>query len=56
MAMASSDFTLAGDFRDANTYSQLQEMLTLSAAPGNYLYYLATASNFFCDIIWQRLG
>ena len=50
-------YYLAGDFQDANTYSQLQEMLATvdseCGTQGNYLYYLATASNFFCDIIWQ---
>lgn len=50
-------YYLAGDFQEANTYSQLQDLLaqvdTECSTQGNYLYYLAVASNFFCDIIWQ---
>jgi glucose-6-phosphate 1-dehydrogenase len=52
-------YYLSGDFQDANTYSQLQNLLGEIDeewnTQGNYLYYLATASTFFCDII-QHLG
>jgi glucose-6-phosphate 1-dehydrogenase len=52
-------YYLSGDFQDANTYQQLQELLEEvdleCGTQGNYLYYLATASSFFCDII-HHLG
>jgi glucose-6-phosphate 1-dehydrogenase len=50
-------YYLAGEFQDIHTYSQLKELLAQvdgeCGTQGNYLYYLATAPNFFCDIIWQ---
>lgn len=50
-------YYLQGEFQDANTYSQLQDLLVQvdseCGTRGNYLYYLATASNFFCDKISQ---
>jgi glucose-6-phosphate 1-dehydrogenase len=50
-------YYLAGKFQDIHTYSQLKELLAQvdgeCGTQGNYLYYLATAPNFFCDIIWQ---
>ncbi|MEC4879964.1 MAG: glucose-6-phosphate dehydrogenase [Scytonema sp. PMC 1070.18] len=50
-------YYLSGDFQDPSTYEQLQELLTTIdqewGTQGNYLYYLATAPNFFNDIIWQ---
>ncbi|MGL4618608.1 MAG: glucose-6-phosphate dehydrogenase [Chroococcidiopsis sp.] len=50
-------YYLQGEFQDANTYSQLKDLLAQvdseCGTQSNYLYYLATASNFFCDIIWQ---
>jgi glucose-6-phosphate 1-dehydrogenase len=50
-------YYLAGEFQDADTYNQLQGLLatvdTECGTQGNYLYYLAVAPNFFCDIIWQ---
>lgn len=52
-------YYLSGDFQDANTYLQLKDLLEQIDADwgtqGNYLYYLATASSFFCTII-HRLG
>lgn len=48
---------LPGEFQDAKTYQQLQTLLTQvdqeCGTQGNYLFYLATSSNFFCDIITQ---
>ena len=50
-------YYLSGEFQDAKTYQQLQELLVQvdqdCGTQGNYLFYLATASNFFCDIIAQ---
>ncbi|MEI2580197.1 glucose-6-phosphate dehydrogenase [Scytonema sp. PRP1] len=50
-------YYLPGEFQDAKTYQQLQDLLTQvdqnCGTQGNYLFYLATASNFFCDIIAQ---
>lgn len=50
-------YYLAGDFQDPITYSNLQELLaqvdTECGTQGNYLYYLATAPDYFCDIISQ---
>ena len=50
-------YYLAGDFQDTDTYSRLKELLMQvdqeCSTQGNYLYYLATAPDFFCDIIWQ---
>jgi glucose-6-phosphate 1-dehydrogenase len=52
-------YYLSGNFEDDSTYQQLQTLLGQidqdHGTQGNYLYYLATAANFFCDII-QRLG
>ncbi|MBD1913145.1 MULTISPECIES: glucose-6-phosphate dehydrogenase [unclassified Leptolyngbya] len=50
-------YYLPGEFQNAKTYQQLQELLTQvdrdCGTQGNYLFYLATSSNFFCDIITQ---
>lgn len=50
-------YYLHGEFQDAKTYQQLQDLLTQvdreCGTQGNYLFYLATSSNFFCDIIAQ---
>lgn len=50
-------YYLSGDFQDPTTYEQLQELLATvdqeCGTHGNYLYYLATAPNFFNDIVWQ---
>ncbi len=50
-------YYLSGEFQDAHTYSQLQNLLTQvdqeCGTQGNYLFYLATAANFFQDIIEQ---
>jgi glucose-6-phosphate 1-dehydrogenase len=50
-------YYLSGEFQDAKLYQQLQTLLTQvdedCGTQGNYLFYLATSSNFFCDIIAQ---
>lgn len=50
-------YYLPGEFQDAKTYQQLQALLTQvdqeCGTQGNYLFYLATSSNFFCNIINQ---
>jgi glucose-6-phosphate 1-dehydrogenase len=50
-------YYLSGNFQDPNTYSQLKDLLTQLndrwETQANYLYYLATAPEFFCDIVWQ---
>ncbi|MEH2006141.1 glucose-6-phosphate dehydrogenase [Nostoc sp.] len=50
-------YYLAGEFQSDDTYHQLQDLLTQvdqdCGTQGNYLFYLATASNLFCDIITQ---
>jgi glucose-6-phosphate 1-dehydrogenase len=50
-------YYLSGEFQDPNTYHQLQTLLQQvdreCGTQSNYLYYLATSSNFFCDIISQ---
>ncbi|KAF3885187.1 MULTISPECIES: glucose-6-phosphate dehydrogenase [Nostocales] len=50
-------YYLSGDFQDTNTYIQLQSLLAQvdieCGTQSNYLYYLATAPNFFLDIIKQ---
>lgn len=50
-------YYLQGEFQDAKLYQQLQDLLTQvdreCGTQGNYLFYLATSSNFFCDIIAQ---
>jgi glucose-6-phosphate 1-dehydrogenase len=52
-------YYLSGNFQDANTFHQLKDLLEEIdedwGTQGNYLYYLATASGFFCDIV-QQLG
>ena len=52
-------YYLSGEFQDPNTYHQLQNLLQQvdqeCGTQSNYLYYLATSSNFFCDIV-SRLG
>jgi glucose-6-phosphate 1-dehydrogenase len=52
-------YYVTGDFEDARTYQQLEDLLGEIdedwGTQGNYLYYLATASSFFCNII-QQLG
>lgn len=48
-----------GDFKDANAYTQLKNTLEQTdqdfGTQGNYLFYLATSADFFCDIT-QQLG
>jgi glucose-6-phosphate 1-dehydrogenase len=50
-------YYLAGEFQDPTTYQQLQNLLAQvdrdCGTQGNYLFYLATAANFFNDIITQ---
>ena len=52
-------YYLQGDFKSPDTYVQLQTLLTQvdqeCHTQGNILFYLATASNYFCDIV-TRLG
>ncbi len=49
----------AGDVRDPQAYAQLQDLLAQAEAAhhtkGNVFYYLATAPEYFADIV-QRLG
>ena len=48
---------VAGNFDDANAYQQLSDQLKdldqQYETHGNYLFYLATASSFFCPIVHQ---
>lgn len=50
-------YYLSGEFKQAETYDRLQRLLDqidhTHHTQGNYLYYLATAPEFFCEIIWQ---
>ncbi len=50
-------YYLAGDFQNPDLYLRLQARLTQIDqdwhTQGNYLYYLATAPDFFCEITWQ---
>ena len=50
---------IAGDFRDAQAYEQLRELLKKldqeHQTKGDYLYYLATLPNFFAEIV-KHLG
>lgn len=50
-------YYLAGEFQDSETYTRLKHLLVEvdreCGTGGNYLYYLATAPGFFCDIVWQ---
>jgi glucose-6-phosphate 1-dehydrogenase len=52
-------YYLSGDFRDAEKYAELKKMLAdldkVHGTPGSYFYYLATAPQFFTQIV-QRLG
>ncbi len=52
-------YYLSGDFRDPQTYESLHTNISQLNArhgtQGNYLYYLATASTFFGEIV-QQLG
>ncbi len=52
-------YYLSGSFEDAGSYQQLRDLLATvdseRGTGGNYLYYLATASNFF-SLIVQQLG
>ena len=52
-------YYLAGDLQDAATYQRLQQLLTQIdhdyKTRGNYLFYLATAPDFFSTTI-QQLG
>ncbi len=52
-------YYLSGDVQDPNAYQQLQSLLLEAdkehGTRGNYLYYLATASDFFSPIV-QQLG
>ncbi len=50
-------YYVSGDFRDANLYQKLQASLAKidkeRGTPGNYLFYLATAPQFFGEIVRQ---
>jgi glucose-6-phosphate 1-dehydrogenase len=50
-------YYIAGDFRDPAKYVDLKNKLTdldkLYGTPGNYFYYLATAPQFFSEIVKQ---
>lgn len=50
-------YYLQGEFKNADTYTQLKGFLSeidqKCQTQGNYLYYLATAPRFFCDIVAQ---
>ena len=50
-------YYLTGNFDDASAYQRLKELLAQvdqeRGTRGNYLYYLATASDFFCEIVSQ---
>ena len=52
-------YYIQGDFRDTAKYQELKNLLAeldqRHHTPGNYLYYLATAPQFFAEIV-QRLG
>jgi glucose-6-phosphate 1-dehydrogenase len=52
-------FYLSGDFNDGQTYQRLKELLSKTNAEqktqGNFLFYLATAPNYFAPVV-QRLG
>lgn len=52
-------FYLQGEFKDSETYIKLKMFLTKVdqkfGTQGNYLYYLATAPRFFCNIV-SELG
>ena len=47
----------SGDFRDSNLYKQLKDKLAAvdkeQGTPGSYLFYLATAPQFFGEIVRQ---
>jgi len=50
-------YYLRGNFDDKNAYQQLKDLLATvdqeHGTRGNYLYYLATADNFFSEIVRQ---
>lgn len=50
-------YYVAGDIGDGSTYQQLRTLLEKvdkeHGTRGNYLYYLATSPNFFCEIVKQ---
>lgn len=50
-------YYLPGEFQDPGTYQRLQILLQQvdqeCGTQSNYLYYLATSSNFFCEIVSQ---
>lgn len=50
-------YYLSGNFEDASSYQQLQELLATvdkeRGTRGNYLFYLATAADFFSEIVRQ---
>ncbi len=52
-------YYLRGDFRDSAKYDELKALLAQlderHHTPGNYFYYLATAPQFFAEIV-QKLG
>jgi len=52
-------FYLSGDFNDDQTYSRLKELLSKTDderhTHGNFIFYLATAPDYFAPIV-QRLG
>ena len=52
-------YYLSGDFGDPETFQRLQDLLSGvdkdHGTQRNYFFYLATAPNFFCEIV-QQLG
>ena len=55
--LAERAYYIQGDFRDGAKYEELKHLLAELDAqhrtPGNYLYYLATAPQFFAEIVKQ---
>ncbi len=58
-ALVQKFYYLPGNFEDADSYQQLRDLLakvdTECGTSGNYIYYLATAADFFSKIV-QQLG
>jgi glucose-6-phosphate 1-dehydrogenase len=56
-SLESRAFYITGEFGDANTYTQLKDMLqkvdSEQSTNGNYFYYMATAPDFFGPIVEQ---
>jgi glucose-6-phosphate 1-dehydrogenase len=58
-ALVQKFYYLPGNFESADSYQQLRDLLTKvdteCGTSGNYLYYLATAADYFAKIV-QQLG